>query len=122
MVDSLCCTAEGLGKQPQPFTGRKSSLNSSPGAPQPLEERVGSVLKAAGSPSPGSSTVPTAVQLTVQSDRDPAALSLLVIIFCIIPIFILNVINTSPASIRLVPVREKVRQGKLCMPILRDRS
>lgn len=115
--------AEGLGKQPQPFTGRKSSLNSSQGARQPLEERVGSVLKVADNPSSGSFTasvkVPTGLQLTVQptgkTDRNSAALSLLTIVFIIILIIKLNLMHASLTSIRLLRIREsQARKAVLC--------
>lgn len=81
----------GLGKQPQPFSGRKNSFKSSQRAQQPSEERVGSVLKAVNNPSygsvPASAKVPTAVQLTGQSTgktlTETAALSLLVVYYII---------------------------------------
>lgn len=82
----------GLGKQPQPFTGRKNSFNSSQRAQQPFEERVGSVLKAASNPSygsvPASAKAPTALQLIGQSTGktliETATLILLTVIFIII--------------------------------------
>lgn len=114
--------AEGLGKQPLPFTRRKSSLNSSQRARQPLEEGVGSVLKAADNPSSGSFTasakVPTGLWLTIQPAGkaliETAALSSLSIRFITLLVIMLNVVIASLAFIRLLLMREKVRQGKLC--------